>query len=191
MNQAPILASPPFRHPHLAPPRQGLKSQKQSAHTIASILVVVAFYGTNLAGSRRTHLLQQLFRALVHTHHRSQGILRTTIDLQNILHAADKLGVLLRGGYTRCGLISFFSGSVVWSRKRSTPRAPRPPSGPPAGAGSSEHDRQEEGYRPEPTGGLPVRHRADDGKVAASPGELPEIPSFSICARSSGLRVTT
>jgi len=49
-----------------------------------------------LAYERGTNLCQQLFRALVHTDDRPQGIIRATIDLQNVLHAADKLGIVFR-----------------------------------------------------------------------------------------------
>ena len=93
---SPVLASPSLGDSDLAPARQGLKGQEQSAHTVTPVLVVVALYGARLAGSRGSDLLQQLLRALVHTHHRPQGVLGTTIDLQNVLHAADKLGVVLR-----------------------------------------------------------------------------------------------
>jgi hypothetical protein len=93
---SPVLASPPLGDSDLAPARQGLKGQKQSTHTITPILIVVAFHGAGLAGSRGSYLFQQLLRALVHTHHRPQGVLRTTINLQNVLHTADKLGIVLR-----------------------------------------------------------------------------------------------
>jgi hypothetical protein len=42
------------------------------------------------------NLRQQLLRALVHTEDRPQGVIRATIDLQNVLHAADKLGIVFR-----------------------------------------------------------------------------------------------
>src|SRR5215203_596845 len=93
---SPVLASPPLGDSDLAPTRQGLKSQEQSAYAVTPIFAVVALHDTRSAGSRSPNLLQQLLRALVHTHDRPQRVLRTTIDLQDVLHAAGKLRIVLR-----------------------------------------------------------------------------------------------
>jgi hypothetical protein len=69
---------------------QRFTGQEQLAHPCCLKGVINSLWLSRLHGQALSFVLEQLFRAFVHAHLRKAWIIRTRVDLQDILHPPDK-----------------------------------------------------------------------------------------------------
>src|SRR5215210_2210887 len=90
----PVDLRPPFGNANVAPTGQGLTDDEEVGRPLSLVLVVVAGYPSRTGGKRLPHLTHKLLALLVQAHLRETLIVGASVDLQNILHAPNELGVL-------------------------------------------------------------------------------------------------
>jgi len=75
--------------------QQGLAEAEDVGHTVASVLVVEALGQTGQRGQGRADLADQLLGHLIQTDQRTLRIEGSGVDVEDILHMVDELGVRL------------------------------------------------------------------------------------------------
>lgn len=91
----PVLFGPALCHLGLAPSLEWLAKHKDVADTIAFILRIETLNLTRSQRYSKPSFFHHLFAALVHTHNGIIRIIRPLINVQNIFHGTNKLGILL------------------------------------------------------------------------------------------------
>ena len=94
--QRPVRLRPPGPRRRPPPTRQRLGEQEDRGRAGPFVLVVDAAGPRQRGGHRRARFLDQLHRLLIHAHDRVSRVVRSRIDVQDLLHVRHELGVGLR-----------------------------------------------------------------------------------------------
>ena len=107
-----IDRSAALRDLDMAPTFERREQHEQICRAVALVLVVVACRLSRPHRHRRARLGNKLLGCLIETDQWSRRIMRTRINLKDVLHRCNKNAALAVGGITqyslRCGLMSFF-----------------------------------------------------------------------------------
>ena len=86
-----VLHRAPLGHCHMPPARQRLTGQEEVAGTLPAVFVVLPQRTSRPGRERRPGLGQQLGGCLVKADHRTLGIMRFGVEIQDILHVSHRI----------------------------------------------------------------------------------------------------
>ena len=101
----------------VTPTGQGFSKQEDTAGTIADILIILTLGPVTFHRNRLPCFAKQLIRLLIHADHRVFRVVWLLVQIQNILHASDKGGVLF--GWDHPALVQMWL-QFVFFRSRNT-----------------------------------------------------------------------
>src|SRR3712207_3214215 len=121
----PVDLRPLVRHRHPPLPVQGLAEQKQVDDALSFILIIHTLDVAGGGWQGRTRVAQQLLAHLVHADLRIARVVGSRIDVEDILHPPDELGIGLRWDapvplQPRLKLVVLSTRRMVWYETSST-----------------------------------------------------------------------
>ena len=112
-----INFGPTLLRARVTPACQGFRKQEDAAGAIADILIVLTPGSATLHQDGLPCYAKQLIRLLIHADHRVFRVVWLLVQIQNILHASDKGGVLF--GWDHPALVQMWL-QFVFFRSRNT-----------------------------------------------------------------------
>ena len=92
----PVNAGSVFTHTDMAPASEGFDKHENISGPIAFVFIVHTLGASRGCRQRPPRFLDELTRLFIHTHQRNIGVVRQTVQVQNILHPCHELPVLFR-----------------------------------------------------------------------------------------------